>query len=123
MIGELERLVAEHRYREPVWAQLMTAYYLTARQADALDAYQRLKTTLADDLGIDPSVTLSDLHGRILRQEPLDVKQAVRSTAAETMVSMAHRSATGRSVAAAQLRATSGQCFALTGAATRIGRL
>jgi SARP family transcriptional regulator, regulator of embCAB operon len=123
VIAVLEGLVTEHPYREPVWAQLMTAYYLAARQSDALDAYQRLKHILADDLGIDPNAALSDLHGRILRQEPLDVKQAIRTTAAETMVSMAHRNAVGKSSAAARLRATSGQCYPLTGAATRVGRL
>ncbi len=54
VIGELESLTVEHPYREPLWAQLITAYYLAERQSEALDAYQRLKTTLADDLGIDP---------------------------------------------------------------------
>ena len=54
VIGELESLTAEHPYREPLWAQLITAYYLAERQSDALDAYRRLKTTLAEDLGIDP---------------------------------------------------------------------
>ena len=54
VIGELESLTVEHPYREPLWAQLIIAYYLSDRQSEALDAYQRLKTTLADDLGIDP---------------------------------------------------------------------
>jgi DNA-binding SARP family transcriptional activator len=47
IIGELEDVVIEHPYREPLWAQLITAYYLVDRQVDALDAYQRLKTTLS----------------------------------------------------------------------------
>ena len=38
VVGALEALTAEHPYREPVWAQLMTAYYLAGRQSDALDA-------------------------------------------------------------------------------------
>ena len=71
----------KHPYREPLWAQLITAYYLTGRQSDALNAYQRLKTTLADDLGIDPNPTVQSLHERILRQEPLDVKTAAKTTA------------------------------------------
>src|SRR5690349_12015441 len=36
IIGELERLVGEQPYREPLWAQLITAYYLSERQTDAL---------------------------------------------------------------------------------------
>jgi DNA-binding SARP family transcriptional activator len=46
VIGELEALTVEHPYREPLWAQLITAYYVIERQSDALDAYRRLKTTL-----------------------------------------------------------------------------
>src|SRR5262249_38121459 len=67
VIGELEALTAEHPYREPLWAQLITAYYVTERQSDALGAYRRLKAILADGLGIDPGPTVSALHERILR--------------------------------------------------------
>jgi DNA-binding SARP family transcriptional activator len=31
VIGELEAITAEHPYREPLWAQLMTAYYVAER--------------------------------------------------------------------------------------------
>jgi SARP family transcriptional regulator, regulator of embCAB operon len=86
VISELESLTAEHPYREPLWAQLITAYYLAERQSDALDAYRRLKNTLADDLGIDPGPTIRALHERILRQDPLDVKQAAKRTAAATVI-------------------------------------
>jgi pSer/pThr/pTyr-binding forkhead associated (FHA) protein len=61
-----------------LWAQLITASYLAERQSDALAACRRLKTTLADDLGIDPGPTLQALYGRVLRQEPLDVERATR---------------------------------------------
>ena len=63
-------MTVEHPYREPLWAQLVIAYYLADRQSEALDAYQRLKTTLADDLGIDPGPTLRALHERILARNP-----------------------------------------------------
>ena len=54
VIGELEVLTARHLYREPLWAQLITAYYVTERQSDALGAYRRLKTALAEGLGSTP---------------------------------------------------------------------
>ena len=54
VIGELEALTGGHPYREPLWAQLITAYYVAERQSDALEAYRQLKSTLAQDLGIDP---------------------------------------------------------------------
>jgi DNA-binding SARP family transcriptional activator len=123
VIGELESLTVEHPYREPLWAQLITAYYLAERQSDALDAYQRLKTTLADDLGIDPGPTARALHERILRQEPLDVKKAARTTAVHTSVNIDLRTSVNAASALASLRAASGLVYPLRAAATRIGRL
>ena len=123
IIGELEALVAEHPYREPLWAQLITAYYLAERQYDALDAYVRLKTALADDLGIDPGPTLRTLHQRVLRQEPLDVKPAARGTAKRAATTLQWRTELARGSAIAHLRDEAGRCYPLRGAATRIGRL
>jgi DNA-binding SARP family transcriptional activator len=123
VIGELESLTAEHPYREPLWAQLITAYYLAERQSDALDAYRRLKTTLADDLGIDPGPTVQALYERVLRQQPLDVKRVARTTAIHTANSLDQRTAVGETSAVARLRAASGEEYPLLAAATRIGRL
>jgi DNA-binding SARP family transcriptional activator len=123
IISELEQLVLEHPYREPLWAQLITAYYLAERQYDALDAYGRLKTALADDLGIDPGPTLRGLHQRILRQEPLDIKQAARATAKHFVATLQRRSKVAQESAVAQLRDAAGRGYPLRGAATRIGRL
>lgn len=122
VIGDLERLVAEHPFREPAWEQLMIAYYVSARQSDALDAYQRLKTILADELGIDPSPPLRDLHERILRQEPMDAKPPISTTIVGTFISLANRTAVNTGKARAQLRAASGECYPVKGVATSIGR-
>lgn len=123
VIGELEALVAEHPYREPLWAQLITAYYLRERQSEALDAYRRLKTTLADDLGIDPGPTIRALHERILRQEPLDVKKAAKDSAVDTVVTIDQRTAAKTRSAVAWLRDAAGHAYPLHGVVTRIGRL
>lgn len=123
IIGELEDLVVEQPYREPLWAQLITAYYLAGRQYDALDTYGRLKTTLADDLGIDPGPPLQALHQRILRQEPLDVKQAARATAKRAAETRQRRPRAARERAAAQLRDANGGRYPLRVSVTRIGRL
>jgi SARP family transcriptional regulator, regulator of embCAB operon len=123
VIGELEALTAQHPYREPLWAQLITAYYVTERQSDALDAYRRLKTTLADELGIDPGPTINALYERILRQEPLDTKRAAQNTAvARTRTARRERPAVGEQSAVAALRDSAGQLHWLRGTATRIGR-
>jgi DNA-binding SARP family transcriptional activator len=123
VIGDLESLTAGHPYREPLWAQLITAYYLAERQSDALDAYRRLKTTLAEDLGIDPGPTVQALYGRVLRQEPLDVKRVARTTAIHTATSLGQRTAISGASSAARLRDASGRKYPLMAAATRIGRL
>jgi DNA-binding SARP family transcriptional activator len=123
IISELEALVAEHPYREPLWAQLITAYYLAERQYDALDTYGRLKKMLADDLGIDPGPTLRGLHERILRQEPLDIKHAARATAKRAAATLQRRPEHAHGAAVAQLRDAAGHRYPLRGAATRIGRL
>ena len=120
--GELEALVADHPFREPAWEQLMITYYVSARQSDALAAYQRLKTILADELGIDPSPPLRDLHARILRQEPMDAKPPLDTTLTRTFISLANRTAINTGEARAQLRASSGECYPVKGVATRIGR-
>ena len=123
VLGELEALTVEHPYREPLWAQLITAYYLAERQSDALEAYRRLKTTLADDLGIDPGPTVQALYAKILRQDPLDVKQAAKETATHTVVTLEHRTAVSSQSAVASLRTPAGRIYPLVAAATRIGRL
>ena len=69
LVPELERMVADHPLDEGLRAQLMLALYRGGRQADALAAYQRLRITLGDQLGIDPSQALRDLETAILRQD------------------------------------------------------
>jgi DNA-binding SARP family transcriptional activator len=123
VITELEALIAEHPYREPLWAQLITAYYLTDRQSDALAAYRRLKQTLAEDLGIDPGPNLRALNERILRQEPLDVKKTAVTTASVTQTVMDQHTRVSERTAVAHLREAAGRSYPLQEAATRIGRL
>ena len=121
VIADLEELVARHPYREPVWAQLITAYYVAERQSDALAAYRRVKTVLAEELGIDPGPTLSALHARILRQERLDTRQAAMATAARTV--SAGGTAVSRGTTVAALRDAAGRRYPLQPNVTRIGRL
>ena len=81
VLSELQALTGEHPYEEPLWAQFITALYLTGRQADALGACRRLATILDEDLGITPGSAIRDLEQRILRQESFDVGKAVKITA------------------------------------------
>jgi SARP family transcriptional regulator, regulator of embCAB operon len=125
VIGELEALVVEHPYREPLWAQLITAYYQAQRQSDALDAFRRLRTTLSEDLGLDPGPLVCGLQERILRHEPLNVKQIARNDAQDIVTILDQRTSGERSARSnlAHLRDASGRCYRLEAVATGIGRL
>ena len=70
LIAELETLTAAHPLRERLWSQRILALYRAGRQADALSAYRELRAILTDELAIEPSPELRDLHARILRQDP-----------------------------------------------------
>ena len=70
LVAELEGLVREQPLRERLWAQLMLALYRSGRQADALLAYQRARSVLVEELGIDPGAELRRLHAAILAQDP-----------------------------------------------------
>ncbi|MBE8521888.1 tetratricopeptide repeat protein [Amycolatopsis sp. H6(2020)] len=66
LVGELESLVQTHPLREGLWAQLMCALHGAGRQADALAAYQRVRSILVEQLGVEPAAPLRQLHSAIL---------------------------------------------------------
>ena len=70
VVAELRTLVGEHPHRERLVAQLMLALYRSGRHADALAAYEATRRSLADELGLQPSVDLQRLSGDIVRQDP-----------------------------------------------------
>jgi predicted ATPase/DNA-binding SARP family transcriptional activator len=70
VVGELERLTAEHPLRERLWGQLVLALYRCGRQADALRAYQDARRHLVDELGIEPGSELRRLEAAVLAQDP-----------------------------------------------------
>lgn len=77
LVGELELLVEEHPLRESLRRQLMLALYRSGRQAEALQVYHDARRVLVDELGIDPSRSLQQVHGAILRQDAgLDLGRA-----------------------------------------------
>jgi DNA-binding SARP family transcriptional activator len=69
LVGELESVVRENPLRERPRGQLMLALYRSGRQAESLQAYQEARRMLVDELGIEPTPALQQLHASILRQE------------------------------------------------------
>ncbi|MEU3519572.1 BTAD domain-containing putative transcriptional regulator [Streptomyces sp. NPDC006654] len=70
VIDELAALLREHPYDEQAAEHLMVALYRCRRQGEALQVYERLRRTLADELGVDPAAPLRELHQRILTADP-----------------------------------------------------
>ncbi|HEY5820460.1 MAG TPA: AfsR/SARP family transcriptional regulator [Propionibacteriaceae bacterium] len=70
LLAELASLTARQPMQENFCAHLMLALYRSGRQWQALESYQRLRETLCDELGVDPSARLQALHAAILRSDP-----------------------------------------------------
>ncbi|MEO3876203.1 BTAD domain-containing putative transcriptional regulator [Nonomuraea sp. B12E4] len=109
VIAELHALAADHPTRERFSAQLMIALYRSGRQAEALRAFQRTRQALVDELGIEPSPELRDLHQVMLRGDSIPERgepavRAVRpAVPAELPADL--DAFTGRSAEVARLRA------------------
>jgi DNA-binding SARP family transcriptional activator len=70
LVPEIETFVLEWPLRERLRAQLMLALYRAGRQAEALEAFQRAREALVEELGIDPGPEFQALHRQILNQDP-----------------------------------------------------
>jgi predicted ATPase/DNA-binding SARP family transcriptional activator len=62
----LEAEAERHPFREGLWMRLIAALAAAGRRADALDAYRRVRTALATELGIEPSRQLQELEEWVL---------------------------------------------------------
>ncbi len=66
----LEILVDEHPLHEELHALFMVGLYRCGRQADALAVYERLRASLRDQLGLEPTPQLRELEHDILTHAP-----------------------------------------------------
>lgn len=62
VIIHLRPLVEQHPLRESLWERLLRAMRDAGRIAEALERYAAMRQRIADDLGVDPSPKLRDLH-------------------------------------------------------------
>ncbi|MDT8910043.1 BTAD domain-containing putative transcriptional regulator [Amycolatopsis sp. PS_44_ISF1] len=70
LVAGLSSLAARHPLDERVAGQYLLALHQAGRTSDALQHYQRTRTTLAGELGADPGVALQSLHQRVLTGDP-----------------------------------------------------
>ena len=66
LVAEVAALIEDHPFDEQLLAQHMLALHGCGRRAEALEAFQRVRRTLADELGIEPGAELRELHQALL---------------------------------------------------------
>ncbi|MFF1609933.1 BTAD domain-containing putative transcriptional regulator [Amycolatopsis sp. NPDC058278] len=69
LTGELQAVITEHPLRERPAAQLMIALHRAGQQGGALEVYRRLRTTLIEELGVEPGAEARRVHAAVLRGE------------------------------------------------------
>jgi DNA-binding SARP family transcriptional activator len=69
-VAALQAAVEASPLRERLWALLALALYRCSRQADALRALATARSTLVEELGLDPGPELRELEARILAHDP-----------------------------------------------------
>ena len=67
LLGQLEAFVIAHPFKERLVELQMTALYRCGRQADALAAFHAARGRFLDELGIEPSQPLCELHEDVLK--------------------------------------------------------
>ncbi|WP_090099381.1 AfsR/SARP family transcriptional regulator [Lentzea jiangxiensis] len=70
VLDQLMAVAEAEPLRERVHELLMRALCHGGRPSEALTVYERLRTTLREELGVDPSPALRELHTRVLRADP-----------------------------------------------------
>ncbi|WP_410661604.1 BTAD domain-containing putative transcriptional regulator [Amycolatopsis sp. lyj-112] len=66
LVAELTDLVAQHPLRESLWERLVRILARSGRRAEALARYARLRSLLAEELGVEPGGELRRLHAELL---------------------------------------------------------
>lgn len=67
VLADLEAAGNAYPLRERLIGLCMRALYAAGRQSDALAVFERTRGILADELGVDPSADLRDVHLAVLR--------------------------------------------------------
>ena len=68
-LDDLRAACEAHPFRESLWSRLLRALQAAGRIAEALAEFDRMRTRLAGELGVDPAPELRDLHAALLRGE------------------------------------------------------
>jgi DNA-binding SARP family transcriptional activator len=119
VVGEVERLIADHPLQERLRGQLMLALYRSGRQSEALELYQDTRRHLVTELGLEPGPSLRELERAILAHDPeLDAPRAasrsMRRTGTTSLLALAALAVLGVLAAGLLLRDGGSSLDALT---------
>jgi DNA-binding SARP family transcriptional activator len=71
LLDSIDGWVTSEPWRERLRAQQVLALYRSGRQVDALRAFDAYRDRLVDELGVDPSSELCELHRDVLTHAPV----------------------------------------------------
>ncbi|GGM52695.1 hypothetical protein GCM10012275_24610 [Longimycelium tulufanense] len=72
ILSELAALALQHPFHENIHAYLMVALYRSGRRTCALEVFQRLRSKMTAELGLEPSAKLRQLQEAILNSMEID---------------------------------------------------
>ncbi|MDF2269750.1 AfsR/SARP family transcriptional regulator [Streptomyces coacervatus] len=70
LIGELSGLVLQYPLHENLHSLFMTSLYRAGRPAQALDVFQKIRNSLREELGIEPSPRIRQVQQAVLAADP-----------------------------------------------------
>lgn len=91
LVPELAVLAARHPMHETFCAQLMTALHRSGGSWRALEVYQRLRSALVKELGLEPSERLKRLHQAVLSGEEIPDHRGVATSHSRTAARLSGR--------------------------------
>ncbi|HET6856289.1 MAG TPA: AfsR/SARP family transcriptional regulator, partial [Streptomyces sp.] len=71
LVSELAALASRSPLQENLHAQLMVALHRCGRSSHALAVFRRLRESCVQELGIEPSRRLQELHRSVLARDPV----------------------------------------------------
>ena len=124
VLPELYELLAAHPLREPFWRQFMYALYRADQQAEALNAFHRMRDMLIKELGVEPSPSVRALHAQILAHDPVlmeNPNSRAHDLLVERMICMAARTASKLTAWTTRPPRSQGRVLARDGRLSRCG--
>ncbi|MEV6274323.1 BTAD domain-containing putative transcriptional regulator [Nocardia sp. NPDC051832] len=101
VLADLETAGAEKPLSERLAGLRMRALAAAGRQSDALAVYEQVRERLGDELGVDPSAELREIHLALLRGEldrPAGARTVVATEAVASRIPVQRTSFVGREV-------------------------